>query len=91
MPGIDGIQVLGRLKSLGCRADVVMVTGYGNVPTAVETTKLGASDFIEKPFKLDDLEAMIEDILLRRLRDSDLFDDPVVAYIQQHATEISSR
>ncbi len=91
MPGMDGIQVLARLKSVGCRADVVMVTGYGNVPTAVEAMKMGASDFIEKPFKPDDLRAMIEDILLRRLRDSDLFDDPVVAYIQQHATEISSR
>ena len=91
LPGMDGIEVLQRLKSEGCRADVVMVTGYGNVPTAVEAMKMGASDFIEKPFKPDDLGAMIEDILLRRLRDSDLYDDPVVAYIQQHATEISSR
>ena len=91
MPGMDGIEVLGKLKSAGCRADVVMMTGYGNVPTAVEAMKMGASDCIEKPFKPDDLGSMIEDILLRRHRTIDLFDDPVVAYIQQHATEISSR
>jgi len=91
LPGMDGIEVLGKLKSAGCRADVVMMTGYGNVPTAVEAMKMGASDCIEKPFKPDDLGSMIEDILLRRHRTIDLFDDPVVAYIQQHATEISSR
>ena len=91
MPGMDGIECLKRLKSAGCRADVVMVTGYGNVPTAVEAMKFGALDFIEKPFKPQDLQVMLEDILQRQSRDAQLSDDPVVSFIQQHSTEISSR
>lgn len=91
MPGMDGIECLRRMKSEGCRADVVMITGYGNVPTAVEAMKMGARDFIEKPFKPQDLHAMLEDILQRQTRDATLSTDPVVAFIQQHATEISSR
>lgn len=91
MPGMDGLECLKRLKADGCRADIVMVTGYGNVPTAVEAMKVGARDFIEKPFMPQDLVSMIEDILLSQIRDADLFDDPVVGYIQQHATEIGSR
>lgn len=91
MPGMDGIECLRRMKSEGCRADVVMITGYGNVPTAVEAMKMGARDFIEKPFKPQDLHAMLEDILQRQSRNATLSADPVVSFIQQHATEISSR
>jgi len=91
MPGMDGIECLKRLKSEGCRADVVMMTGYGNVPIAVEAMKVGARDFIEKPFEPKDLQAMLEDILQRQTRDAQLSTDPVVSFIQQHATEISSR
>jgi len=91
MPGMDGIECLKQMKARGCRADVVMVTGYGNVPTAVEAMKVGARDFIEKPFKPQDLHAMLEDILQRQSRNATLSTDPVVAFIQQHATEISSR
>ena len=91
LPGMDGIECLKRLKAEGCRADIVMVTGYGNVPTAVEAMKMGARDFIEKPFQPEDLLSMVEDILLKQIRDADLIDDPVVGYIQQHATEIGSR
>ena len=91
MPGMDGIECLKRLKSAGCRADIVMMTGYGSVPSAVEAMKIGARDFIEKPFEPQDLQAMLEDILQRQTRDAQLSTDPVVAFIQQHATEISSR
>jgi len=91
MPGMDGIECLRQLKGQGFRGDVVMITGYGNVPTAVEAMKMGAQDFIEKPFRPDDLQAMLEDIFLRQSRDAALSEDPVVAFIQQHATEINSR
>lgn len=91
MPGMDGIETLRRIKSEGCRGDIIMITGYGNVPTAVEAMKVGATDFIEKPFKPQDLQAMLEDVLQRQSRDADLSSDPVVAFIQQHATEIGSR
>jgi YesN/AraC family two-component response regulator len=88
---LDGIECLKRMKAEGCRADVVMITGYGDVPTAVEAMKVGARDFIEKPFKPQDLQAMLEDIFQRPSRDADLSTDPVVSFVQQHATEINSR
>jgi two-component system nitrogen regulation response regulator NtrX len=49
MPGMDGLDVLGRLKSQDESLPVVMISGHGTVATAVEATKLGALDFIEKP------------------------------------------
>ena len=60
MPGIDGIELLGRLKSLQCRFPVIIMTGHGDVPLAVEAMKLGAVDFLEKPFDDDLLIAMID-------------------------------
>jgi two-component system response regulator FixJ len=50
MPDIDGIELLRRLKSLGSRFPVIIMTGHGDVPLAVEAMKLGAVDFLEKPF-----------------------------------------
>ncbi len=49
MPGMDGLEVLGRLKAQDESLPVVMISGHGTVATAVEATKLGALDFIEKP------------------------------------------
>ncbi len=89
MPGMDGMECLRQLKAQGCRADIVMITGYGNVPTAVEAMKVGARDFIEKPFGPVDLQAMLQDILARQ--QTAVSDDPIVAFIQTHATEIGSR
>ena len=91
MPGMDGLECLRRLKAEGCRAEIVMVTGYGNVAAAVDAMKAGACDFIEKPFKPEDLQVTLQDILMRRARKAELYDDPVVAYIQQHAAKIGSR
>jgi two-component system response regulator FixJ len=60
MPGIDGIELLKRMKSLDSRFPVVIITGHGDVPLAVEAMKLGAVDFLEKPFEDDRLIGMIE-------------------------------
>ena len=54
MPEIDGIELLHRLKAQQCRFPVLIMTGHGDVPLAVEAMKLGAVDFLEKPFD-DDL------------------------------------
>jgi len=53
IPGIDGIQTLKLLKKMDSNTEVVMMSGHGAVDTAVKATKLGAYDFIEKPFSLD--------------------------------------
>src|SRR5215212_6639885 len=48
LPGIDGLETLRRLRAEGVEAAVVMISGHGNIETAVRATKLGAYDFIEK-------------------------------------------
>src|SRR5262252_4490033 len=50
MPGMDGIEVLERLRNMNEALPVVVVSGHGTISTAVEATKKGAFDFIEKPF-----------------------------------------
>jgi two-component system response regulator FixJ len=63
MPGIDGIELLKRLKVLRSGFPIVVMTGHGDVPLAVEAMKLGAMDFLEKPFEDERLIAMIEQAL----------------------------
>lgn len=60
MPGIDGIELLKRLKAGHSALPVVIMTGHGDVPLAVEAMKLGAVDFLEKPFEDDRLIGMID-------------------------------
>lgn len=63
LPGMDGLEVLRRLKHLGSNIAVVMLTGYAAVPQAVEAVKAGAIDFLEKPYDLDVLLAAIHKAL----------------------------
>ena len=65
MPGIDGLELLKRLKADGRAFPVLIMTGHGDVPLAVEAMKLGAVDFLEKPFEDDRLIGMI-DIALKQ-------------------------
>ncbi len=55
MPGMDGIELLVRARSLMPSLPVLVITGYGDVPMAVRALKVGAIDFIEKPLKRDTL------------------------------------
>ncbi|TLD42503.1 MAG: Response regulator of zinc sigma-54-dependent two-component system [Candidatus Jettenia ecosi] len=63
MPEMDGIEVLKKVKQQNPHIDVVVMTSYGTVTNAVEAMKLGASDYITKPFKRDELIIIIEKIL----------------------------
>jgi two-component system CheB/CheR fusion protein len=60
MPGMSGLELLQRLKTEGTRLPAIMITGMGDVPTAVRAMKAGAVDFIEKPIGREDLLASIE-------------------------------
>jgi two-component system response regulator FixJ len=65
MPGLDGIELLKRMKADHSAFPIVIMTGHGDVPLAVEAMKLGAVDFLEKPFEDDRLIAMIETAIHR--------------------------
>ena len=63
MPGLDGIELLKRMKAQQSPFPILIMTGHGDVPLAVEAMKLGAVDFLEKPFEDDRFTAMIETAL----------------------------
>ncbi|MCF2872699.1 sigma-54 dependent transcriptional regulator [Octadecabacter sp. G9-8] len=53
MPGMDGMQFLKKIKGVDSSLPVIMITGHGDVPMAVEAMRIGAFDFLEKPFNPD--------------------------------------
>src|SRR5215467_13923374 len=59
MPDMSGIELLRRLKELKIGVPVIVITGHGDVPLAVEAMKIGAADFFEKPFDDDQLVASV--------------------------------
>lgn len=63
MPGMDGLTLLGKLKERGVETPVVMISGHGNIETAVSALKTGAFDFIEKPLSLDNTLVTVEKAL----------------------------
>ena len=66
LPGMEGIEVLERLKRLDAGLEVVLVTAVRTVRTAVEAMKLGAYDYLTKPFAADDLRGVVHRALERR-------------------------
>ncbi len=63
MPDIDGLALQRRLAELGSRLPVIVMTGHGDVPIAVEALKTGAKDFLEKPFDDEHLLRIVRDAL----------------------------
>ena len=59
MPGMNGIDVLKKIKELGVSSQVIMLTGHGGLDTAMEAVTLGAFDYIPKPCEVDELSEMI--------------------------------
>jgi len=66
MPGMSGIDLLRRLKELKIEVPVIVITGHGDVPLAVEAMKVGAMDFLEKPFDDEALLASVRSALKRQ-------------------------
>ena len=63
LPRMSGIEVLRRLKRKAPLTEVFMITGYGDIKTAVESLKLGAREYITKPFKLDELITLVKELI----------------------------
>jgi len=68
MPGADGLGVLRAARDISPDTQVILITAYGTIETAVEAMRLGARDFIRKPFKLSEIELKVDKIL----RDSEV-------------------
>jgi len=66
MPGMDGLEVLKKVKEINPQIDVIMMTAYGTIETAVDAMKSGAVDYITKPIELDELSILINRISERR-------------------------
>jgi len=66
LPDMDGLTLLRHMKDAKPNTEVIVVTGYGSVQTAVEATKAGAFYFVEKPFDFEELLPLVEKALERR-------------------------
>ena len=65
MPEMDGMELMDAVKKLDSRVMVMVITGYGTIEAAVAAIKKGAYDYIPKPFKMDELEVIVNRALER--------------------------
>lgn len=74
MPGMDGIETLKEIKKLSPNLPVVMITGHGSIESAVDATKSGAYDFLEKPLSIDKVMLTINNALnFRKLEEENIY------------------
>ncbi len=66
MPEMDGVEVTKAVKHLRPDIDVIVITGYASIETAVETVKFGAMDYVEKPFTEDELLEFVKTAVIKR-------------------------
>ena len=74
LPGIDGLATLSQIQDLpnASRPAVIMISGHGNIETAVKATKLGAFDFIEKPLTIEKVSVVVTNAIKQRRMDLEL-------------------
>ena len=65
MPGMDGMEVLRRLRQMRKNTKVIIITAYGSIDSAVEAMKLGAVDFLQKPFSPQDVRDLVSQVIDR--------------------------
>ena len=65
MPGMSGMELQKKLNEMGCGLPIIFVTGHGDVPMAVEAMRAGAEEFLQKPFRDDDLLDRVHTALQR--------------------------
>ena len=77
LPKMSGIETLRRLKQKSSSTEVIMITGHGEIKSAIESIKLGARDYITKPFKLDELLFLARQVIDDNRAGSDTSDDHI--------------
>src|SRR4030066_1671359 len=74
LPDMDGIQILREVKTISPETQVIMITAYGTIDSAVTAMKEGASDYLTKPFAMDELLLIIRRLLrMKQLEEENIF------------------
>jgi DNA-binding response OmpR family regulator len=81
MPGMDGLELLAKMRESGIRVPAMIVTAYSDVPNAVKAMKLGAIDFLQKPLRPEDLRSIVTEILKRHTAQDDSSTETFGAHI----------
>lgn len=91
LPGMDGLEVLRRVSGLRSDLPVIMITAHGSVETAVEAMKLGAIDYLRKPFTPDEIRSIVGKVLERQTLGTDQPADDVETSMEQAKLQLSRR
>ncbi len=65
LPGMEGLEVLERIMTLEAHPPVVIISAHGTLDSAVAAMRLGAADFLQKPFSLEEVRSVVEEVLAR--------------------------
>lgn len=87
MPIMDGVEVVKAVKHLRPDVDVVVITGYATIETAVETMKHGASEYVQKPFSAEELSEFVNRLLVKRQSRLDAQKEPTVRIVSPTQAE----
>lgn len=90
MPDMDGVEVTKAVKHLRPDVDVIMVTGYASIESAVETMKHGAMDYVQKPFAEDELVALVGKLVIRRQARLEKETEPAIRLVTPSVRESES-
>ncbi|HJW72697.1 MAG TPA: response regulator [Geothrix sp.] len=90
MPDMDGVEVVKAVKHLRPDVDVVVVTGYGSIETAVQTLQHGACEYVQKPFTADELAEFVRKLVIKREARIEAARRPSVRVVTPEMAEVVS-
>ena len=88
MPDMDGVEVVKAVKHLRPDVDVVVITGYGSIETAVQTLQHGACEYVQKPFTADELSEFARKLLIKRDARLEAQRQPTVRVVAPEMAEV---
>jgi CheY-like chemotaxis protein len=87
MPDMDGVEVVKAVKHLRPDVDLVVITGYGTIETAVETMQHGACEYVQKPFTADELAEFVNKLVVKRQARIEALRQPTVRVVSPSQAE----